>query len=106
VGQYQADPHQQRQRLLYLLPHSAYNAPSKYSAWPERLKHSDFSLIQPHTHAGQFLSEEGRFATSEKHILGQQAKQEQHRTYEAKLQRVAAWKEGEQERATQQERRS
>jgi hypothetical protein len=34
----------------------AYNVPSKYSAWPERLKRTDFSMVQPPSRAGQFIS--------------------------------------------------
>jgi hypothetical protein len=39
-----------------LLIYSEWNIPSKYSAWPERLRHTDMSMIQPPSKAGQFIS--------------------------------------------------
>jgi hypothetical protein len=65
--------------------------PTKYSAWPERLHEHDLSMIQPPKKAGQFISEDQRFNSSEKHILGQSHKAEKSKIYENKLRRLAAW---------------
>lgn len=55
-------------------------------------------MIQPPTKAGQYITEDHRFNTNEKHTLGQQMKQEKNRIYENRLRKLVAWNENNQER--------
>jgi hypothetical protein len=73
--------------------YSVWNVPTKYSAWPERLRHTDMSLIQPPAKAGQFITESQRFNSTEKHDIGQQHKQERLRLYENKIRKLTVWNE-------------
>lgn len=83
---------------MYNYCYSVYQVPGKYTAWPDRLTRTDLSMIQPPSKAGQFIGEENRFNYTEKHDVGQQAKQEKNRIYENKLRKLAAWNELNRER--------
>lgn len=85
------------------LLNSEWNIPSKYSAWPERLRHTDMSMIQPSAKAGQFISEANRFNSTEKHDVGQQDKQQKRLLYQNKIKRLSAWNDVLQQRVAAKE---
>ena len=66
-----------------------YNCPNKYSAWPDRLKESDLSLIQPPERSGMYQSETDRFNTKEKNHFGMTNKLNGQRVHENKLRKLA-----------------
>ena len=77
--------------------------PGKYTAWPERLRHTDMSLLQAPTKAGVFISEAQRFNSTEKHDVAQVEKQERHMKYQNKINKLAVWNEVLQQRVKAKE---
>ena len=77
--------------------------PGKYSAWPERLRNTDMSLIQAPTRAGVFMSEAQRFNSTEKHNVAQVEKQERHMKYQNKINKLAVWNDVLQQRVRAKE---
>ena len=74
------------------LNNSAYQRPSQFSAWPERLKHSDLSMIQPASNTGLFASDNDRF-NERKEDYALKQKMIANSIKENKIKKLALWNE-------------